>query len=145
MPLTTRIVTPFSAQTQIKFFAMYQLPGNFSVNGTIRSTSGPEVQANYQATNAEIAPSLGRNLAAGIRGTAVVPSINSSTWAFTFSRPRPPTRLGQSLSASRPTGLEQHGHAGARSEPGGHAPRQDPSGEVVDRADKRVPVEQAPD
>jgi hypothetical protein len=35
-----------------------------------QNTPGPSIEANYQATNAEVAPSLGRNLAA-CRGAAV--------------------------------------------------------------------------
>jgi hypothetical protein len=41
------------------------------VSGAFRSESGPEVLANYVATTAEIAPSLGRNLAGGVRNVTV--------------------------------------------------------------------------
>jgi hypothetical protein len=79
-----RTVTPFSAQTQVKFFGSYPLPGGFMASGTFQNVAGPSYQANYQATNAEIAPSLGRNLAAcGTRvvctATAVVPLIAPQT------------------------------------------------------------------
>ena len=79
-----RIVTPFSAQTQVKFFGSYLLPGGFTASGTFQNVPGPQYLANYQATNAEIAPSLGRNLAAcGTRpvctATALVPLIASQT------------------------------------------------------------------
>jgi hypothetical protein len=40
------------------------------VSGTSQNVGGPTIEANYQATNTEIAPSLGRNLAA-CRGAAV--------------------------------------------------------------------------
>jgi hypothetical protein len=55
---------PFKAQTQVKVFGSYPLPGDFVVSGTLQNVSGAAVDAFYSATNAEIAPSLGRNLAA---------------------------------------------------------------------------------
>ena len=58
------VETPFSAQTQIKLFGSYPLPYDFMVSGVLQNLSGPQILANYAATNAEIAPSLGRNLAA---------------------------------------------------------------------------------
>jgi carboxypeptidase family protein len=79
-----RTVTPFSAQTQVKLFGTLPLPGRFVASGTFQNVAGPPYQANYQATNAEIAPSLGRNLAAcGTRvvctATAMVPLIAPQT------------------------------------------------------------------
>ena len=40
------------------------MPGDFVVSGAFQNTPGPSIEANYRASNAEIAPSLGRNLAA---------------------------------------------------------------------------------
>jgi hypothetical protein len=40
---------------------------------------GPVILANYPAPNSVIAPSLGRNLAAGVRGTATVPLLEPQT------------------------------------------------------------------
>jgi hypothetical protein len=40
------------------------LPGAFVVSGTLQNQSGAPIEAIYTALNAEIAPSLGRNLAA---------------------------------------------------------------------------------
>jgi hypothetical protein len=40
---------------------------------------GPQILANYVATNAQIVPSLGRNLSAGANGTATVPLIAPGT------------------------------------------------------------------
>jgi hypothetical protein len=68
--LNCHIVTPFWPQTQIKMFGSYPLPGDFIVSGTFQNTSagplqnvvGPGIDAIYAASNAEIAPSLGRNL-----------------------------------------------------------------------------------
>ena len=77
-------MTPFGGQAQIKAFATYPLPWNFMVSGVFQNISGPTITANYAATNSQIAPSLGRDLAA-CRGaavcnsTAVVPLIVPQT------------------------------------------------------------------
>ena len=68
-----RVVTPFSGQTQLKAFMTYPLPHDFIVSAVFQNISGPTITANYTASNAEIAPSLGRNLAA-CRGAAVCTS-----------------------------------------------------------------------
>ncbi|PYR26538.1 MAG: hypothetical protein DMF92_18280 [Acidobacteria bacterium] len=72
------MVTPFVGQTQLKLNASYPLPYDFVVSGVLLNLSGPAVTASYSAPNAQIAPSLGRNLAAcGARptctSTATVP------------------------------------------------------------------------
>ena len=51
-------------------YGTYPLPGSFNVSGTLQNVAGPNVEAIYTASNAEVAPSLGRNLAA-CRGAAV--------------------------------------------------------------------------
>jgi hypothetical protein len=81
---TCRVVTPFGGQTQIKLNGSYPLPGDFMVSGILQNTSGPVVIASYAASNAEIAPSLGRNLAAcGTRtpctATATIPLVVPGT------------------------------------------------------------------
>jgi hypothetical protein len=81
---TCRAVTPFRGQTQLKLNGSYPLPGAFVVSGILQNTSGPVVIAQYAASNAEIAPSLGRNLAAcGVRipctATATVPLVVPGT------------------------------------------------------------------
>jgi hypothetical protein len=63
-PTYCRVVTPFSAQTQFKAYANYGLPLGFFVSGVFQNQAGIARLATYAATNAEIAPSLGRNLAA---------------------------------------------------------------------------------
>jgi hypothetical protein len=68
--LYCHVVTPFNAQTQLKLYGSYNLPMNFVVSGVFQNVSGITFQANRQYTNAEISPSLGRNLAAC--GTAAV-------------------------------------------------------------------------
>jgi hypothetical protein len=74
-----RTVIPFSAQAQVKLYGSYPLPGDFRVSGTYQNTAGPAIFADYPATNAQIAPSLGRNLSAGERATATVPLIAPQT------------------------------------------------------------------
>jgi hypothetical protein len=76
------LVTPFTAQTQLKLNGSYPLPGNFVVAGTFQNLSGPDYQANYPATTAEVKPSLGRDLAGGVRtltGSAALPLIKPNT------------------------------------------------------------------
>ena len=67
--LNCNIVRPFGAQTQLKMYGTYPFPGDFMVSGTLQNVAGPNIEAIYTASNAEIAPSLGRNLAA-CRGAA---------------------------------------------------------------------------
>jgi Carboxypeptidase regulatory-like domain len=79
-----RIVTPFEGQTQVKGYATVPLPWDFVVSAVFQNISGPTITATYAASNAEIAPSLGRNLAAcGTRvvctSTAQVPLIAPQT------------------------------------------------------------------
>jgi hypothetical protein len=79
-----RIVTPFGGQTQLKAFTSIPLPAAFVVSLVFQNVSGPTITASYAASNAEIAPSLGRNLAAcGTRtpctSTATVPLIVPQT------------------------------------------------------------------
>jgi hypothetical protein len=61
--------------TQAKFLAFYTIPRiDVSVAGTVQSTQGPPIQANFVATNAIVQPSLGRPLSGGIANqtTAVI-------------------------------------------------------------------------
>jgi hypothetical protein len=56
--------TPF--RTNLKFFSSYTVPRiDVQLSASVQSTSGPEILANYTATNAVVAPSLGRNLSGG--------------------------------------------------------------------------------
>ena len=82
--LHCRVVTPYSAQTAIKLHGNYPLPGGFSISGTLQNVAGPAIGANYRATNSEIAPSLGRDLAACrgaavCRATATIPLVAPQT------------------------------------------------------------------
>ena len=71
------VVPPFL--TQYKGYAVYQLPWGLSVSGTYQAVPQPasagvfnSITADYVATNAEIRPSLGRDLAAGANATATL-------------------------------------------------------------------------
>ena len=59
-------------RTQVKFIGMYTVPRiDVLVSGTFQNTPGPLIAANYVATNAIVAPSLGRNLAGGANNVTV--------------------------------------------------------------------------
>ncbi|MQA29963.1 MAG: TonB-dependent receptor [Luteitalea sp.] len=68
--LNCRVVTPFKGQTRLKLHGVYPLPGGVTVSGVFEGLPGSPYEANYEVSNAEVAPSLGRNLAAC--GTRVV-------------------------------------------------------------------------
>ena len=73
------IVTPWSAQMQFKLLGMYPLPWNSRVSANFGSYSGPPEQALQAVPNAQIAPSLGRNLAAGANGTVSIDLLAPET------------------------------------------------------------------
>jgi hypothetical protein len=61
---------------QVKLYGAYPLPWwGLQASATFQTSPGPNITAQYTATNAQIAPSLGRNLAAGPNGTATVQLI----------------------------------------------------------------------
>ena len=58
--------------TQLKFLGAYTIPRiEVQISGSVQSIPGPEVQANYVATNMVIVPSLGRALAGGAANATV--------------------------------------------------------------------------
>lgn len=65
-----RVSPPWSAATQLKFLAVYPLPWSLRASVVYQNLPGTPIQASFVATNAQIAPSLGRNLGA-CRGAAV--------------------------------------------------------------------------
>ena len=76
--LNCRKVASFGNETLVKLNGSYLLPYDFVVAAVFQNLPGATYGAEYRATNAEIAPSLGRNLAAcGARpvcnATAIVP------------------------------------------------------------------------
>ena len=79
-----RSTLPFEGQTQFKVSVVYPLPWALQVSGVYQNLAGLPILANYVARNAEIAPSLGRNLGqCGTRptcnGTVTVPLIEPNT------------------------------------------------------------------
>jgi hypothetical protein len=79
-----KVVPPFL--TQYKGYGVYQLPWGVSVSGTYQAVPQPasggaftSITADYVATNAEIRPSLQRDLAAGTAGTVTVDLLKPFT------------------------------------------------------------------
>jgi Carboxypeptidase regulatory-like domain len=59
-------------QTQLKLLGSYTVPRvDVQISSTLQSIPGPELNAFYTATNAQIAPSLGRSLAGGVQNVTV--------------------------------------------------------------------------
>jgi hypothetical protein len=57
-------------QTQVKFVGSYTIPVvELLVSAAYQSVPGPEIAANFNASNALVAPSLGRNLSGGANVT----------------------------------------------------------------------------
>ena len=81
--LHCRIDRSFGEQTQLKIFGVLPLPGDFVVSGTFQNLSGAPWEAEWGASSALIAPSLGRPLAGGSRD-ADVPLIEP----FSLFEPR---------------------------------------------------------
>ena len=79
------ITPPWSAATQYKVAGVYPLPWDTQVAATFQNLPGVPITSSYVATNAEIAPSLGRNLAAcptaagPCTATAIVDLIPANT------------------------------------------------------------------
>ncbi|MGE3511713.1 MAG: hypothetical protein AB7N65_22815 [Vicinamibacterales bacterium] len=67
--------TPFL--TQVKLLGAYTLPLDIQVSGTFQSMPGPELLASATYVNAQIAPSLGRNLSSS--ATAAVNLVQPRT------------------------------------------------------------------
>ena len=63
------VAPPWSQATQVKFMAVYPLPWHIQTSAIYQNSSGIPITASYVATNAEILPSLGRNLGS-CRGAA---------------------------------------------------------------------------
>ena len=68
--LNCRIVLSWAHTMDIKLNASYPLPGEFGVSAVLQNVAGPQYTASYATPNAQIAPSLGRNISSC--GTAAV-------------------------------------------------------------------------
>jgi hypothetical protein len=67
--------TPFL--TQVKLFGSYKLPWDIQVAGTLQNIPGPPIAANYVATSAQVAQSLGRGLSSSSNVTVNIVPPNS--------------------------------------------------------------------
>ncbi len=82
-------VNPFSMQTQFKVSGAYPLPWDLQLSGTYQNLPGLPYTASYVATNARIAPVLGRNLGAcGTRPVCTSTTLVELIEPFTQSEPR---------------------------------------------------------
>jgi len=61
------VAPPWSSGTQFKFLVVYPLPWNFRTSAVYQNMSGIPYTASHVVSNAEIVPSLGRNLSGGAR------------------------------------------------------------------------------
>jgi hypothetical protein len=58
--------------TQVKFLGSYNVPkADVQISGTFQSIPGPQILATYVATNAQVAPSLGRSLSGNAQNVSV--------------------------------------------------------------------------
>ena len=73
------VTPPWSASTQVKFSGAFPLPWDFQAATTFQNLPGITYGANATFTNAQVAPSLGRDLSAGPNGTVTIPLIAPST------------------------------------------------------------------
>jgi hypothetical protein len=75
--LYCQIAPPFQTQTKLTF--AYPLPWSSNLSVAYQSIPGKQIVASYNVPNSAIAPSLGRNLAAGANATANVQLIAPGT------------------------------------------------------------------
>src|SRR5262245_45246897 len=70
-PTFCNTVTPWGAQTQVKAAAVYTLPYDVQASASFQHFPGVTQSANVLANNAQISPSLGRNLSGGVTGVVI--------------------------------------------------------------------------
>jgi carboxypeptidase family protein len=70
-PDLCHVSTPWSAGTGVALSGTYPLPWGFRPSVIFRNSPGIPITASYVAPTAEIAPSLGRNLAGGVRNVTL--------------------------------------------------------------------------
>ncbi len=81
---------PWWAGTQFKVNGMYPLPGGFEVSGVFQNLPGAQQQATVVASNAQVAPSLGRNLAG-------CPAVGACSLTVAFQAVQPFTQFERRL------------------------------------------------
>ena len=69
-----RVVTPIAGNQQVKFSGSYPLPYGVTLSGVFQNIPGVAVLANARFSNADIAPSLGRNLSGCPAPTGACPA-----------------------------------------------------------------------
>jgi hypothetical protein len=88
-------VQSWIANLQVKLNGTVPLPYGSTVSLTFQNVAGPDIRADYTATSAEIAPSLGRALAGNVR-TVTLPIIAPYT-QFENRRSQLDVRFGKSF------------------------------------------------
>jgi hypothetical protein len=71
---------PWSAGTQFKVAVVYPLLFGLQASANYQNVQPFQYTVNYVATNAQVAPSLGRNLAAGPNATVTIPIVPPGTF-----------------------------------------------------------------
>jgi hypothetical protein len=71
--------TDSGLRPDIKFAGSYELPWGIVTSATYQNAAGPSIIADWPATNAAIAPGLGRNLSAGATATKTLGLIQPQT------------------------------------------------------------------
>jgi len=89
------VTSPFSGNTQIKLNGSYPLPHEFFVSALYQNLSGPAYTADWATPTALISPSLGRDLAGGVR-TATVGLLAPSRY-YDNRTTRLDLRMGKSV------------------------------------------------
>ena len=99
--LNCRTVLSWGHTMDIKLNGSYPLPGNFAVSAVLQSVAGPQYTAGYATPNAQIVPSLGRNISscgttAVCSASATIPLITPNT-VYEDRRNQLDLRLSKSL------------------------------------------------
>ncbi len=74
-----RNIRSWSTDVQLKINGTYMFPKNVLGSVVFQTVPGVPITASYVATNAEITPTLGRNLSAGANGTTTIQLIEPNT------------------------------------------------------------------
>jgi hypothetical protein len=79
LPAYCHVSPPLSAGTQVKFLVVYPLPWELQASATYQNTAGIPITAANPVPNAQIAPSLGRNLSAGATAQNIIDLISPNS------------------------------------------------------------------